>query len=580
MIGILHRLRRDGAERGMALAGVLILGMVMVVMATTAISVSTSGLIKADGDQDWNGAMAAAYAGIEDYQSRLANDNSYQQYGNPAAKFSTGSLLALPTGSQANPAFGLSTGVPKCTGAAPTWACVAGSDNRAFYRYEVNNKDYASTGVLRVRSTGMVGNRVRSVTADMRQQGFIDFLYFTDYELQDPAFSGDNVATCVKYAWAGRPASCSNIAFGGGDTINGPVHSNDTIRICDATFKGAVTTSNNPATGKRYTAQDSNGNSCSGQVFKTKSPDGSDVGYRSLIGMPSTNSQMKRETRSDLTTTDVPNPGCLYTGPTSIVFRADGYMTVRSPYSKFTRTSGDTASEGTSPPECGTPGAGTGQLGSAAGAVVKVPDKNLLYVQNIPTSATDKNYTAGLATCTQNAVGYPVANEKANTTTDYGCRNGDVFVKGTLNAGVTVASENYVYVTGDVNYVNSTTNILGLVGQNAVFVWNPVNALNGALLSDSGREIDAAIISVAHTFAVQNVKAGGERGTLTINGAIAQKFRGIVHSGNNGYVKDYNYDSRLKFVAPPKFLSPVTTAFTVTALVEVSSAFTTTGAQP
>ncbi|MBK0296463.1 hypothetical protein IAE22_30930, partial [Bacillus sp. S34] len=78
-----------------------------------------------------------------------------------------------------------------------------------------------STGTIKVRATGMVGNAVRSVVASIRQQGFIDFLYFTDLEIQDPQISGDDATMCTKYAYQGRPTSgCDEIAFGGGDVID------------------------------------------------------------------------------------------------------------------------------------------------------------------------------------------------------------------------------------------------------------------------------------------------------------------------------------------------------------------------
>ncbi len=72
---------------------------------------------------------------------------------------------------------------------------------------------------------------------------------------------------------------------------------------------------------------------------------------------------------------------------------------------------------------------------------------------------------------------------------------------------------------------------------------------------------------------VQNYDVGGNRGTLTVTGAIAQKFRGIVRSGSNGYAKNYLYDERLRYTAPPKFLSPVTTTYGVTVWIEVGKAF-------
>jgi hypothetical protein len=56
-------------------------------------------------------------------------------------------------------------------------------------------------------------------------------------------------------------------------------------------------------------------------------------------------------------------------------------------------------------------------------------------------------------------------------------------------------------------------------------------------------------------------------GTLTIDGVIAQKYRGPVGRGGNtptnGYIKNYIYDSRLQFRAPPHFLDPVESAWRV-----------------
>ena len=40
--------------------------------------------------------------------------------------------------------------------------------------------------------------------------------------------------------------------------------------------------------------------------------------------------------------------------------------------------------------------------------------------------------------------------------------------------------------------------------------------------------IDAAILSLQHSFIVDNYNCGARLGTLTVNGAIAQKYRGPV----------------------------------------------------
>ena len=472
----------ETSDRGAALVMVMAVGMVLSMLMAILAVVSVNGARQASKDADWNAALAAAYAGVDEYQSRLSADTSYHRFGNSAAPFSkeSGSVLVAPSGSNANPAFGI--------GVTGTWGAVNGSGGRAQFRYEVDNSTYATSGRIRVRSTGKVGDVTRTVTADLKQQGFIDFLYFTDYEVQDPDIVGKpdkgcykdpDTRTVLKYAWETRTASdCNEITFASRDVITGPVHSNDTIRTCGTRFEGTVTTAN---TKSPITV---NGSGCAETTFTLAGyPTRSD----GVIGMPATNSELKKETRSDLEDSDVPRPGCLYTGPTQFTFAANGAVTIKSPFTKMTRIGNAAASVGSAPDEC-----------------------------------------------------------------------------------------------GDITYVDAKEDILGLVGNNAVWVFNPLDSSKKPLLGKN-RTINAAILSVAHTFQVQNYSQGGKRGDLTVLGAIAQKYRGPVGttsggSINNGYVKAYTYDERFKFKAPPKFLNPVTTTYGVTTWVESAAAFLANGA--
>lgn len=584
------RLRLHKGEDGIAMVLVISISLILIMMITLALSSALSGVTKSRSDENWNGAIAAAYAGIEDYRSKIADDNRYYLFGNPLSSYSTANVptSVLPTGTAANPAFGL--------GATGTWAKVKDSVG-AYYRYEVDTTSYNSTGVLRVRSTGKVGDETRSVVANLKPKGFIDFLYYTTYEIQDPAVTGEDPATCVKYAWAGRGNGngCGELAFIAADVINGPLHSNDTIRACGTTFAGAVTTGYKPTgTNPTYLRMDSNANGCGGGVTETFSK-GKPV-WTGTLDLPPTNAKMRNEVRTDLP--DVQYPGCLYTGPTSIVFNSSGTVTIRSPWTKKTRVAGDPVTSGTDPAECGVPGP-TG-LGSASGQTFTLPPKNLVFVQNvtvIPTTATstDPNvwkanvFPSGVtaATCAaSNNIGYPATGEtNIVASTAYGCYNGDLFVKGDVNAEATLVAENYVYITGDIKYVaTNPTAILGLVAQNSVLVWNPMKNCPTncqSIIGGTNRRIDAAILSVKHTFGVQNYKVGGPRGTLTVNGAIAQLFRGAVTQSSggvvNGYLKNYVYEWRLQSVAPPKFLSPVSTTYQVREVVEVKTAFNPNG---
>ncbi len=88
--------------------------------------------------------------------------------------------------------------------------------------------------------------------------------------------------------------------------------------------------------------------------------------------------------------------------------------------------------------------------------------------------------------------------------------------------------------------------------------------------------LDAAILALNHSFIVDNWYCGADLGTLTVNGAIAQKFRGTVGTGGatsgSGYIKDYNYVDDLQHRDPPAFLNPTQSSWTIRRFVEQSPA--------
>lgn len=591
----LARLR--GSEEGVALVAVVGLSVVMLLLAAMALSFSASGMVKARNDQDGNAALAAAYAGVDEYSSRLSNDSTYQRFGNPAAPFTvaTGSAALVTLPATNNDAFGI--------GATGTWGGLAGTSGRAAFRYEVDNSLYSKSGIVRVRSTGKVGQVTRSVVANLKQKGFINYLYFTDYELSDPQITGSTTCTLDEISYAPHHPDCVEIQFGTDDYLHGPVHSNDRIKICGSNFDQGVSTSTllNP----NFL------NSCPGESISWGV--GTRPSYSEKLPLPATNASMANETRADLDE-DVPRPGCMYTGPTTITFLASGKMRVVSPWTKFTRPSFTTGIPSENPVDCGR----LSDLNSTAGALVNVPDQNLIFVQTVPPGTNDPNSWAATptgVTCTgtgdasgwkYGTVRYPLEHEVLPPTSTsalpaYQCKRGDAFVRGEVKGAVTVAADTFIYVTGDITYVDPASDMLGLVGQDAVWVWNPMTSCSGsgasrkcaAMTSNGGppagdRDISAAILSVGHTFQVQNYDTGngGYRGVLNVTGAIAQTYRGTVSvkegTGHNpapptGYTKNYHYDTRLKETAPPKFLAPTSTTYGVTQYVDVATAFKADG---
>lgn len=562
----------EDRERGIALIMVIGIGAVITAFIATAIVFTVAGSRQARVDADWNGALAAAYAGVEEYQSRLSANPEYVLSGNPEAPFSDGSPITLPE--VVNPAFDVGVG--------GSWATVPGSGDTARFRYEVDTSQFRSDSVLRLRATGAVGQETRTIVADLRQSAFVHYLYFTDLEIQDPEVTVGANGTrtvppeCLRYEWSGRPESgCGPmIQFGESDDIDGQVHTNDVLHACGATFQQRVTTAWNPSGDARWVSE------CSYPQTEFEAPDPARGGpfHQPQLNMPETNTQI-RAAAIDF--------GCVYTGPTSITMRSDGWMTVRSPSTVQTRPGVAVHT----PPECGVPGSGTGGLGHRDGARVRVPDNGAIYIQNVPVSG-DPNANDNPVTCrsTGNGIGYPTANEQPPAAVagidPYGCRSGDLFVQGMVNGEVTLAAENFVYIVGDIKYVSQDDDLLGLIGNNMVYVRNP------AIRSDcewwgggctirtqtSARTIHAAILSL-RSFAVQNtIERGNARQQLTVYGSIAQGFRGVV-AQNSGYNKDYNYDPRLQFRSPPHYLSPVTSAYGVTTWIETSAAFNADGTE-
>jgi hypothetical protein len=142
-----------------------------------------------------------------------------------------------------------------------------------------------------------------------------------------------------------------------------------------------------------------------------------------------------------------------------------------------------------------------------------------------------------------------------------GC--GNVRVSGTYSKDITIGADNDIIVMDDFKASNTSTVLGGLIANNFVRVYHPVSRINGC--NNNGGpgqiQIDAAILALNHSFIVDNWYCGSDLGSLTVNGAIAQKFRGPVGTGSggtvgSGYAKDYNYNDTLKYREPPYFVNP------------------------
>jgi hypothetical protein len=150
---------------------------------------------------------------------------------------------------------------------------------------------------------------------------------------------------------------------------------------------------------------------------------------------------------------------------------------------------------------------------------------------------------------------------------------GDVYIHGYYNQPLTIVADDDIVimanttgltnpglttdVDGNGNPVGNAT--LGLVAGNFVRVQHAASTNVSALT------IDAAVLTLQHSFLVDNYDSGStNQPNLTVHGALAQRYRGTVGQvGSTGYLKDYHYDDRLHVILPPYLFSLSTAGWVV-----------------
>ena len=107
-----------------------------------------------------------------------------------------------------------------------------------------------AAGTFRIRATGYSRGVQRSIVATFRRKSFVDYIYYTVYETLDPSAyqsQSDRTAAasaCDVYWRSGRPPAnsnrnyCAQIFFVTGDSINGPLHTEDELAICGSPVFG------------------------------------------------------------------------------------------------------------------------------------------------------------------------------------------------------------------------------------------------------------------------------------------------------------------------------------------------------
>jgi Tfp pilus assembly protein PilX len=495
------RLRaRLRAEDGFTM--ILALGiMVIISLMSAAIFLTVqSDASLTRGDLNAKRAYAAAQSGMQAYLYALNVNASNSQWWETCANDTAGATtpVAVP-GSSTGATYSYrpvpANGATVCSTTDPVGSLI---DN--------------TTGTLRMAFTGYAGNATRTVVASFRTLSPLSFLWYTVYESEDTSITGAN-SGCDRFYYAnpGPPSSC-DIYWVTGDHMNGPMYTQDQFLISPSnapTFGRAGTqdaiASQVPTSGSQ--------DICAGSNCYTTAVTDAEPNVSPQVALPADNSSLA---------SDATKHGVVLTGTTTLTVNnstglATGYNCPDSTQSDCVAKS------------------------------INLATTPIIYAQN--GSGCNSTYDP-------TNVSYPSFTISGKTAYYGPC--GDVYISGTYSTPLTVAAANDVIVTG--NLTNSTdTNptgtasptgsaTLGLVADEYVRVMH-CNGTN----NNPNVTIDGAILTLAHSFFVDNYDCGGlPQGTLTVHGAIAQYYRGIVGQvGTSGYLKNYSYDDRLSLILPP-----------------------------
>ncbi len=456
-------------------------------------------------------AYYAALAGVQQYEYLLqANPNYWQNCIAPESK------LPEESGTRYVVTPLVATSAPKgskCNSESPFSSMIESKGTLA--------------NTFRIKSTGYAGGASkstgasRSVIATFRVSGFLDYVYYTNYETEDPGlYEGSNESLAKKCAgkwystWSKEKLECPAINFITGDHVEGPMHTNDTALVSGG------------ATFGRSGHEPKDVVEMNGGTYGSSSGCKSSAVYYTSSGCYITGPTLQPPP-DDHSLSFYVEPKYNYKGLTRIELKGNE-MTVITYNEK---------------------GAEVKETG------VKLPPNGLIYVQQ-----------------TEKGCGLTFNSEEADTTAEEEKTKdcGTVYIKGNYSSSLTIAGENNVIVNGNV-YPTSVsgklgtaptgTAVLGLIASNYVRVYHPCSGGSNKAGSLENPWIYAAVLATAHSWMVDNPGCGSSLGELSVYGAIGQDYRGIVGTsggkGGTGYLKNYEYDDRLATDEPPYFLAPL-----------------------
>ncbi len=529
------------SERGVSMIvmlGVLTVTSILIVAAYTA-GIGEVRLTSTDVQS--KRAYYAAQAGVSEYASHLAQDSNYLTYctspspANPALnQESEGSKNRVKVPGTTEEEYA-TTLIPAASAPATDKKC--DPNNVAGTMIEASGK---AAGTFRIKVIGYSGNEKRAIVATFRNANFVSYVWYDVYETADPSLYGEafekNPAEYNRCAafYGIRPANvCGgfNNYFISGEQVLGPMHTEDHAGI-----------SGSPTFGRYPSDRIEFGHSYQG-----------DNGYS---GEENGGSATPNFVGSHVPPNEVPSikppPGdeeLEHIVESAYHFYGKTEITLEGSSMKVREHVGEAGKEKTT-------------------SGLAFPENGVVYV------------SGGCSTA------YSPFGPKPSYTGDTGC--GNVYVKGEYSSSLTIGAQNDVVINGNILSTSRNSEgfptgdqMLGLIANNFVRIYHPLNGTRGANYRECGNSsnaasdlntptIDAAMLALKHAVLVDNFDCGSPTlGSLTFYGAIASTFtNGLtgVFSGSSlisGYGYNAKYDYRLQAQEPPHFLNPIQAAWYV-----------------
>jgi hypothetical protein len=472
------------------IAALALMATIPVVVITTTVNqlpLTTENL-------NWNAAYEAAQAGLNDYLQNLDANSSYAKYNK--------------TNDPSNLAFS-------------SWVTVSNDPAEAFEYTPTTN-----TGSLLLTVSGKAGTGTQTVIRTFQFSlvpvlSTLKYIYWSQYEKIDPALPGSpsNGDNCAYFLGQGETNACW-IVFASGDTIDGPVFSNDGFYICGSpNFESTVESSDSYAPPNYPNYWYGLGSGCNNNpTFAAPVPPAtSNPSYVSAQTIPGTGASLAAAQAL----------GCVVTDSGSgVTFTLNG-TTLTWTGGTYTTPSGNTSAACT--------GGVTAPFSSLQSA--------LYYVNGNVIIKANSTVSGFLTIAT----------------------NGNITIQGNLQ--YTPAND---IVTSGSGTMSDSKDALGLIANGFIDITSTgATTVDAALLAQGGSVY-------AGDWSSPNC-SNNPCPTLTIFGSIAQEYRGpvgVVAGGGNcnngcGFIKHYNYDYSLQTLWPPQFLPATNSTWSPTSYTEV-----------